>query len=627
MLKRLPVLCVIALVVFLAVVLVARSIPLRTAQVQVAASDWMMVDAQGPRLGARPVRDDVALVLMDMRSAAELGYVRSYQDDLALYGKLLAAGARVVYDTRTVAAADAAAFDEVRPLLDGMLELRDDGSLCRDAYLGADLMTEMHPRYGPLLAPNLVNAHPHAVPSIRSRYYPMFHYTSIGLMESAPLAVARQVWDAEPVDPDTLKQRLLECGVMTAWHAQAPDSIEKSEVARAPYRIGEHAVVWHPFLTSTILVAPAAFWVDYGADVSAYERHSFIDVLREADPPGVDGKIVLIGYSPETEISPDNYEVPSVPRKAAAAEVVAAAVQTLLDGRTMREVPQWLRYVLLGLMCLAAALVGGWLRPIQAVLASLGLLLAYFAGAVLAYRAGWYTDFALAPLAAGSSAFLGIVYSSWLSVRARQRVVDVFGRYVPRAVVNQLMLQPDLRTLVLGGVKQDVSVMFADVRGFTTFSEDLPPEEVVRQLNSLLEIMVECTFENEGTLDKFIGDAVLVLFNAPLKQVDHVARAVRTATAIQQRLAKHPTGLSVGIGLHRGEAVVGNIGTPRRLEYTAIGSTVNIASRLCGVAAPGEVIISAAMVDDLDDEFQTQALDPVTVKGLKKPLAIYRVLD
>jgi adenylate cyclase len=167
--------------------------------------------------------------------------------------------------------------------------------------------------------------------------------------------------------------------------------------------------------------------------------------------------------------------------------------------------------------------------------------------------------------------------------------------------------------------------MFADIRGFTSFSEDLAPEDVVRQLNSLLEIMVECTFEQEGTLDKFIGDAILVLFNAPLEQPDHVARSMRTAIAIQNRLAGHSSGLSVGIGLHRGEAIVGNIGTQRRLEYTAIGSTVNIASRLCGIAQPGEIIVSSAMIDEIGEGYETESLGPVTVKGLKVPLNSYRV--
>ena len=231
-------------------------------------------------------------------------------------------------------------------------------------------------------------------------------------------------------------------------------------------------------------------------------------------------------------------------------------------------------------------------------------------------------DCAVAPAFGLLGGVLGGSYGSWLNVRSRQRVVDLFGRYVPRAVVSQLILKPELEALTLGGVKRDISVLFADIRGFTTFSEDLPPEEVLRELNALLKIMVECTFEYEGTLDKFIGDAILVLFNAPLDQPDHVQRAVKTAVRIQQSLKGHASGLTVGIGVHQGEAVVGNIGSAQRMEYTAIGSTVNIASRLCDVAKSGEVVISSSVACELGGVFELQAMDPVKVKGIKQPLAV-----
>jgi adenylate cyclase len=205
--------------------------------------------------------------------------------------------------------------------------------------------------------------------------------------------------------------------------------------------------------------------------------------------------------------------------------------------------------------------------------------------------------------------------------------VDLFGRYVPRAVVNQLIQRSELEALTLGGVKRDVTVLFADIRGFTTFSQDLSPEDVVSQLNALLEILVACTFEHGGTLDKFIGDAILVLFNAPLDQPDHVERAARTALSMQKRLNGHVTGLCVGIGVHRGEAVVGNIGTPQRMEYTAIGSTVNIASRLCDAAQPGQVVISQTVLKALPADFVTETLGAIQVKGIKQPLEVARLLD
>ena len=188
------------------------------------------------------------------------------------------------------------------------------------------------------------------------------------------------------------------------------------------------------------------------------------------------------------------------------------------------------------------------------------------------------------------------------------------------------MQKPELEALVVGGVRRDVTVMFADIRGFTTFSERLDPEKVLVELNSLLDGMVACTFEAEGTLDKFIGDAILVLFNAPLEQPDHVQRAVQTALEIQSRVAHHISGLSIGIGIHTGVAVVGNVGTPERMEYTAIGSTVNVASRLCDVARPGEIIVSATVAEQLADTIELQMRDPVRVKGIDRELEIRAVV-
>ena len=147
---------------------------------------------------------------------------------------------------------------------------------------------------------------------------------------------------------------------------------------------------------------------------------------------------------------------------------------------------------------------------------------------------------------------------------------------------------------------------------------------MIVQLNSLLKILVDSTFANEGTVDKFIGDAILVLFNAPLDQSDHVERAARTAREMQRGIARHASGLTVGIGIHRGEAVVGRVGTPERMEYTAVGSTVNVASRLCGAAESGAIVVSEAVAESLEkEEFRLTAQPPLRVKGLEAELRTF----
>jgi adenylate cyclase len=420
-------------------------------------------------------------------------------------------------------------------------------------------------------------------------------------------------------------EELRRSGVMTVWHIHSPDVVAKTEVEKSPYRLDKEAIIWHPFLSTTTLVPPVGFWVSYDPDVAAYPRHSYIDALKGAAAEHFKDKIVIIGFDAEIDPTSDTYSIPSLPGKASAAEMVACATQTLLDGRTMATMPRWLSVLVMTALIFASALVTGLMKPVRSAFAFLSLLLLYYAFATAAYRAGVFPDCAIVPAVAMLTAVAGGTGNAWLSLRMRRRIVDLFGRYVPRAVVNQMLQRPELEALALGGTIREVTVMFADIRGFTAYSQDMSPDEVVRELNGLLKIMVDCTFENEGTLDKFIGDAILVLFNAPLDQPDHSDRAIRTALMIQQRLTSHDSKLRVGVGVHRGDAVVGNVGTPERMEYTAIGSTVNIASRLCDSARPGEVVASKAVVEALTGVVKAESLGALQVKGISHPLEAARV--
>jgi adenylate cyclase len=374
-------------------------------------------------------------------------------------------------------------------------------------------------------------------------------------------------------------------------------------------------------------VLPAGFWVSYDVNYLDYPRFSYLDVLRgdNLDQMNLRGKIVFVGYTLSVDPGSEIYEVPSGAGKASAAEMMAVATQTILDANSIRPMPAWVEIGIATALCLMMAALTTWLRPLEGLLSALGALLIYFTAMVIAYRAGRMGDFVVAPSAAALTAVVCGTFSAWRSHRVHGRVVDLFGRYVPRAVVHQLMLQPELDALQLGGTKREVTVLFADVRGFTSFAEKLQPEQVVLELNKLLREMVECTFEHEGTLDKFIGDAILVLFNAPLDQPDHVSRAVRTALDMQRRIRNQASSLTIGIGLHVGQAVVGNIGTPQRMEYTAIGTTVNIASRLCDYAEGGTVIISQSVADRLAGEFQLTPHTAIQVKGISEPIAILSV--
>jgi class 3 adenylate cyclase len=191
-----------------------------------------------------------------------------------------------------------------------------------------------------------------------------------------------------------------------------------------------------------------------------------------------------------------------------------------------------------------------------------------------------------------------------LTIRSAQEYLEeknqfleiVFSRYVSRRVFEQLKVTPINEFLRME--RREVTVLFSDIRGFTLLGDRIPPEEIQETVNSFLETMVGCIEDQDGTIDKFLGDGVMAIFGAPLKQEDHARRALNAAVAMQkahgawmeERLAHGRHARPMGIGVATGEVVVGNIGTPSRMEFTVLGHTVNLASRLCAAAEEGEIL-------------------------------------
>jgi adenylate cyclase len=215
---------------------------------------------------------------------------------------------------------------------------------------------------------------------------------------------------------------------------------------------------------------------------------------------------------------------------------------------------------------------------------------------------------------------------------AREEVARAnYSRFMPEYVVKQLLENPD--SFKLGGANQTITVMFADIRGFTSFSEHENPEKVVGLLNQYFSAMSEVIFEHGGTLDKYIGDGLMALFGAPTATPNDAANALRTAVAMQRRIVSLNEELiaagygtvAVGMGLHTGEATIGYIGSERRSEYTAIGDTVNLASRLESNTKGGQILISEATRQAAGDIFPLVAREPITVKNRVQPVDIFEV--
>lgn len=212
----------------------------------------------------------------------------------------------------------------------------------------------------------------------------------------------------------------------------------------------------------------------------------------------------------------------------------------------------------------------------------------------------------------------------------KERIRDGFQMYVSPAVVERILSDP--AALSLGGVRQEISVMFADLCGFTALSERIPPEELVEVLNQYLSIMAETILSREGTIDKFLGDGVMAFFNAPLKQPDHVLRAAEAALDLKDAILRFHRRLTpdlrldIRIGINTGEAIVGNIGTSRALSYTAIGDSVNLATRLQEQAEPGQILISEYALQRISDRVEVRPLGVMSVKGRQREERVFELL-
>ncbi len=217
------------------------------------------------------------------------------------------------------------------------------------------------------------------------------------------------------------------------------------------------------------------------------------------------------------------------------------------------------------------------------------------------------------------------------SLREKEMIKRAFTRYVAREVVAEVLKDPE--HAMLTGERREVTVLFCDIRGFTSMTEHLSPEQVVKVLNEFYTLMIETVFKHDGTLDKFLGDAVMAVFGAPIRHPDHAARAVMTALDMRQaiadlgvrRRAARQGAFEVGIGVSLGEVVAGTVGTEERMEYTVIGDSVNIAAWLQDRAKPGSILLTRRTYEAVKDLVNAKSLGTMKVKGKKEGVEVYEV--
>ena len=366
-----------------------------------------------------------------------------------------------------------------------------------------------------------------------------------------------------------------------------------------------------------------------------YESISVADLLSGAVPADYfAGKIVLIGpYAPGLR---DSYVTPADRAQPMyGVEYQANAIQALLWGDYKREAGDGLQLAVLFLL-LTAALAFFWRRSVGWSTAAWLLLCGLWLGLCrVFYEAGWVLHVLWVPAGATVLYVAALAANYIRTALERRKITSTFQRYVAPEIVRELLKEG--KALELGGRQVEIAVLFVDVRGFTAMSEKLEPAEVVEILNSYLTLIADCILRNGGTLDKFIGDAAMAFWGAPLRHEDNARKALQAAQTAMDMVAgarqisaelekQYHRTVSFGIGIHLGEAVVGNIGSTSRMDYTAIGDTVNTAARL-EANAPGETIyISRAVADVLEGRIRTTSLgDSVKLKGKKEGFEVLKL--
>jgi adenylate cyclase len=379
-------------------------------------------------------------------------------------------------------------------------------------------------------------------------------------------------------------------------------------------------------------------WIDYPGPPGSVRTVSFFDVEHASPAANAKlfrGKVVVVGAT--TQSLHDNFPVPTSSETLMfGAEIQAAAIQTVLDGFPLRSAPGWLDGALIVVLGLLGAVATLRLGPQRAALVGLLAAVVFVVGAQLAFDNGLIVSmlYPLAALALGLVGALGV--AATVGAFERERVRDLFARFVPEAVVDDVLARAD-DGLRLGGERKVVTVMFSDIRGFTTYSEKHTPEEVIEVLNKYLTIMSDVIATQGGTLVAYMGDGIMAVFGAPSDQVDHADRALTAAEEMAgPALEEVNTILAergdepfrIGIGLNSGPVMAGNVGSQRRMEYSTIGDTTNTAARLESMTkGSGHAIFLADTVKGMLTRSREDLVyvDDLAVRGKDETVSVWSV--
>jgi len=380
--------------------------------------------------------------------------------------------------------------------------------------------------------------------------------------------------------------------------------------------------------------SPSRFLVNYVGAPGSFKYYSFSDVYSEkVDLNEFKDKLVLIGAtSPDMH---DDYFVPTSHGKAMpGVEIHANTIQTMINKDFLSEQSKLSTILLMLAVSLLFAFLIYRFKIVGATIAVPVLIIGYLFFAIYIFEYGIIMNLIYVPLSILVTYTGETVYFYYSEKKEREKTRGAFSKYVAPAVVDELMKDPS--KLKLGGARKEITVFFSDIRGFTTISEKLTPEKLVHVLNEYLTAMTDIVMKHAGVVDKYIGDAIMAFWGAPLIQPNHAEMACNTSLDMIEKLSelrekwakeKFPE-INIGIGLNSGHAVIGNMGSYERFDYTAMGDTINLGSRLEGLtkAYGVQIIVSESTKKAVKSKFIFRKLDLVKVKGKNKPITIYELV-
>lgn len=371
----------------------------------------------------------------------------------------------------------------------------------------------------------------------------------------------------------------------------------------------------------------------YSAMPGDYESVSLCDVLDGTiSPEAFDDCIVLVGVYASGLL--DSYFVPvDRGQQMYGVEIHANVIQAFMEGKTLEAITAWVDALVVALIVAVLVIVCDKLSVAKTIILCGSVVIIRFIAGVVLFKCGYSWNDLVAPV---MTILIAIYYTGMHYYKARKAKAGIeraFSKYVAPQVVKEIAKNGTYE-LKLGGENRDIAVLFVDIRGFTPLSESLEPEYVVEILNRYLDLTTTCIFKHGGTLDKFVGDATMAVFNAPFDTEDYVYKAVLTAWDIVQggvQMEKEINELygkqvGFGVGVNCGPAIVGNIGSNFRMDYTVIGDTVNTAARLEANAPKSTIYISDAVYEQVKDRIEVEEIGQIPLKGKSNGVFVYSVI-